>query len=305
MKLLPIFFLICLLVNAQAEETTIHELRLVQSEDTQTLSLFKADHVTALITQNAKESFRPYLHPLIAPDGKGALTQFSPGHHKHQTGIYWAFTRVNGRDYFHHPEETHWKRKSVKLLKGQGSEVSWKTVYLLLGEDGSPVMEESQSWTVSHAGRYCTLDLEWTGKAEVDLTVEKYNYGGLFLRMPYLKGADAEARNAQEQRNQETEGASTEWVHVGMEIPGRDDWGNITVFDHPDNPGYPNLWRVDRQFGFGPASARSGAWTLKRGESRTYRHRLLVYTGQLDQVLINQIWEDWAGDDSQDEGQNE
>ena len=39
---------------------------------------------------------RPYIHPIVSPDGKGILTEYSPGHHKHQTGLYWGFTRING-----------------------------------------------------------------------------------------------------------------------------------------------------------------------------------------------------------------
>ena len=293
MKFFSTIFLVCLIAVAQADEPENYKLLLVQDDDAETVSVFRKGGETALITQNAEANFRPYIHPIIAPNGKAALTQFSPGHHKHQTGIYWAFTRVNGRDYFHHPEATHWKRISVGLLKEQGSDVSWKTVYHLLDEDGSPVMEESQTWTVSHAAGHYMMDLEWSGKALVNLTVEKYNYGGLFLRMPFEKGADAEARNGQGQKNEATEGQSSAWVNVGMEVPGGERWGNITVFDHPDNPGYPNLWRVDRQFGFGPASARGGSWTLDQGESRSYRHRLLVYTGTPDQDLIDQTRGEW------------
>ena len=74
--------------------------------------------------------------------------------------------------------KTHWKRKSVELLKKQGSKVGWRTVYHLLGEDRSSVMEESQSWMVSHANGNYTMDLEWSGLALKDLAVEKYNYGG-------------------------------------------------------------------------------------------------------------------------------
>ena len=73
----------------------------------------------------------------------------------------------------------------MELLKKQGSKVGWKTVYHLLGEDGSLVMEESQNWIVSHAKGKYTMDLEWSGLALKDLAVEKYNYGGLFLRMPF------------------------------------------------------------------------------------------------------------------------
>ena len=58
-----------------------------------------------LVVQNAKKDFRPYLHPIVAHDGKGELTQFSPGHHKHQTGLYWGYTRLSDRDFFITPRE--------------------------------------------------------------------------------------------------------------------------------------------------------------------------------------------------------
>ena len=48
--------------------------------------------------QNANSGHRPYLHPIIAPDGNGSITEYSPGHHKHQTGLYWGFTRINGNN---------------------------------------------------------------------------------------------------------------------------------------------------------------------------------------------------------------
>ena len=76
----------------------------------------------AILTQVAKVDFRPYIHPIIAPDGKGELTQFSPGHHKHQTGLYWGFTRVNKRDHFHNPGNGYFKRKSLKTIRDEGNE---------------------------------------------------------------------------------------------------------------------------------------------------------------------------------------
>ena len=292
MKILPTLLIHCFALTLHADDSSPKELYLLKNDETQTISVCRKGETNTSITQNARPGFRPYLHPIIAPDGKASLTQFSPGHHKHQTGVYWAFTRVNGRDYFHNPEETHWKRQSLKVLNGEGSRVSWQTVYHLLAEDGSSVMEESQIWTVSLQEGHYSMDLEWTGKALVDVTVEKYNYGGLFLRMPYEKGAPAEARNAQAQRNKKTEGAKSAWVHVGMKVPGRNDWGNIAVFDHPNNPEYPNHWRVDGQFGFGPASARGASWTLSQGQSRTYQHRFLVYTGTFDQDLIDRSFKE-------------
>jgi hypothetical protein len=157
------------------------ELRIVQNEQENTISVFRADGKTAILTQVAKPNFRPYLHPIVAPDGKGLLTEYSPGHHKHQTGIYWGFTRVNGtgieddslkkwfyrqdkpaniqaqigRDYFHHPESDYWKRVDVKVIKNKGNAVKWETVYDLLDSAGNTHFNRNPN--VDNAGGRWTL----------------------------------------------------------------------------------------------------------------------------------------------------
>ena len=62
-----------------------------QDEGDSTLSVFREGEKNPIVVQNAKPDFRPYLHPIAAPDGKGVLTEYSPGHHKHQTGLYWGY----------------------------------------------------------------------------------------------------------------------------------------------------------------------------------------------------------------------
>ena len=109
------------------------QLCAIADEKGESISIFReGDDSKALLTQNAKPDHRPYLHPVMAPDGKGVLTEYSPGHHKHQTGLYWGFTRVNGRDYFHHPSDGYWKRKSVSVLQPEGGKVEWQTIYDLI-----------------------------------------------------------------------------------------------------------------------------------------------------------------------------
>ena len=225
-----------------------------------------------IVTQVAKASFRPYLHPIVAPDGKGVLTEFSPGHHKHQTGLYWGFTRVNGRDYFHHPEGTHWKRISVSILNAEAGSpfegVSWQTVYDLLDEQGGTVLRESQIWTLRDEGDKYLIDLDWSGEAMTDVTVGKYNYGGLFLRMPYRSGMNARVFNSARQADGRGEGGRAVWLDVGMQVDGRDDMAHIAIFDHPQNAGFPQPWRVDGQMGVGPVRARLGDWKIKKGRDR-------------------------------------
>ena len=55
-----------------------------------------------IVTQNTKNGFRPYLHPIQGPGGNGVFTQYSPGHTNIRPVILGA-NKVNSRDYFHNP----------------------------------------------------------------------------------------------------------------------------------------------------------------------------------------------------------
>ena len=271
------------------------ELRVQQNEQAGTISIFRADGTKPVLTQNARPNFRPYLHPIVAPDGKGVVTEYSPGHHKHQTGLYWGLTRVNGRDYFHNPEGEHWRRQSATVLAAAGEKVEWQTVYNLLDEEGYPVLIETQNWSMRALDGKFLLDLVWKGEANADVTVEEYDYGGLFLRMPWREGIPGRVVNAARERDRKAEGRRAMWVDVGMQVDGRRDLAHVAIFDHPQNAGFPQPWRVDRQMGVGPVRARLGDWTIEKGEHEIIRHQLVVFTGELDDVALTQLWQDYAG----------
>ncbi len=252
------------------------------------------DTSSHVLTHHAGSNFRPYFHPLISPDQKGVLTEYSPGHHPHQTGLYWGFTRVNGRDFFHNPGKSHWRRIDVIINQASGDRVSWKTVYDMLDDKGKVIMTETQSWAVwFEDGRYI-MDLNWRGEARTDVKIGRYDYGGLFLRMPWKSGVKAESFTGARHKNQEGEGQRGLWVDLGMEIEGRDDFGRIAIFDHPSNNGFPLPFRIDGQFGVGPARARLGDWNIKKGESANLKHRLLVYSGEYDELKIRNAWQEYS-----------
>ncbi len=263
---------------------------LVKMDTDSTLSVFQEGEKKPILVQNAKPDFRPYIHPIVAPDGKGVLTEYSPSHHKHQTGLYWGFTRVNDRDYFHHPGDDYWKKVSADILVAKGKTVKWETVYHLMDSLGTPILKETQFWTMQVSEGEYIMDLEWTGEALVDITIGKYDYGGLFLRMPWEKDIKGEVVNAARQKNQAAEGQRAMWVDVGMQVDGRDDLAHIAIFDHTQNSGYPQPWRVDNQLGVGPVRARPGDWEIKKGESEITKHQIRVYTGELDNVALTEKW---------------
>jgi hypothetical protein len=248
------------------------------------------------LIQNAKVGIRPYIHPIMAPDGKGELTEYSPAHHKHQTGLYWGLKQVNGRDFFMNWKEDYWRRISAEVLDEKGEKVRWRTVYHLLDEQGKDILTETQTWTFQEkVGKYF-MDLEWRGKALTDLNMGKFYVGGLFLRMPWRDGVRGEVINAPGQRNDAAEGQRAIWNDIGIQVDSREDFAHIVIFDHPDNKDFPIPWRVDNELGMGPSRQILGDWSLGKGETEVVRYRLMVYTGDLDRPEISRTWKEFVCD---------
>ncbi len=283
--------------STQADDASAEPVSLDVRHDDQagTISVFRAGGTEPILVQHARSDFRPYIHPIVSPTGDGVLTQYSPDHHKHQTGLYWGFTRVNGRDYFHNPQGDHWRRVAATVITQAGESVAWQTIYQLLDERGETVLEETQNWRMREVGGRYFLELAWQGEAKTAVVIGQYDYGGLFLRMPWQDGIEAEVTNAARKRDGHAEGQSAMWLNVGMAIPGMDTWANVAIFDHPDNRGYPNKWRVDNQFGVGVAYTRDGDWIVEQGHKETIRHQLVVYTGDLNERDVTDTWSDFSG----------
>jgi hypothetical protein len=290
-KLLPYLIAFAALASGKASRTTI--LQLKQDEKAETISVYRAGGTDPILTQNAIKHVRPYLHPIVAPDGKGLLTQYRPSHHLHQTGIYWGFKLVNGREFFMKWQGDHYRRVLAKTIVPKGPRVRWQTVYDMLEEDGSSVMTETQTWTMQEVGGRYLLDLEWTGEAKTKVTLGKIYVGGLFVRMPWHEGVAAEAVNSAGDRDSEAEAQRAAWVDMGIQVEGRDDFAHIAILDHPDNPNFPATWRVDQQFGFGP-DLEGREINIERGKALTVRYRLVAYTGKLDRGEIMQNWKEFV-----------
>jgi hypothetical protein len=296
-KLLPnVVYLIAVsawaeLASGQSSRNTTLEIK--QDEKAETINIYRAGGKEPILTQNVIKDVRPYLHPIVAPDGKGLLTQYRPSHHLHQTGIFWGLKLVNGRDFFMKWQADHYRRVSAKTIAQKGPRVRWQTVYDMLEEDGSTVMTETQTWSMQEAGGRYLLDLEWIGEPRTNITLGKWYVGGLFVRMPWQEGVAAEAVNSVGLRNSEAEAQRAVWTDMGIQVDGRDDLVHLAIFDHPDNPGFPTSWRVDQQFGFGPDLEERES-VIEKGKPLTFRYRLVAYTGKLDRVEMMQAWKEYV-----------
>lgn len=265
-------------------------LKIEFAEATGKISVLRLGGEEPILVQNAQPEVRPYIHPIVAPDGSGLLTEYRPAHHRHQTGLYWGLKMVNGRDFFMNGFGDYYRKVSASVLEDKGPQVKWRTVYDLLDENGAPVLTETQTWAMrSHKDTYL-LDLEWRGEAKKDITLGKFYVGGLFLRMPWREGMPGEVVNAVGQRNQEAEQQRAIWADIGLQVEGREDLAHIAILDHPANGAFPIAWRVDGELGVGPSRQILGDWEIKNGETEVVRYRLVVFTGDLRPAELNRAW---------------
>jgi hypothetical protein len=283
-------------IHGLAQDLNQKENDLMVRHDIQngTLSIFRVGDENPILVQNAREGVRPYIHPILAPDGKGVLTEYRPKHHLHQTGLYWGLKLVNGRDYFMNWEDDYWAMVSAKVIEEKGSVVKWETVYHLLDEKENPILTETQTWSMRKNDGQYILDLEWNGKAKTDITLGEFYVGGLFLRMPWNKETKGEVINAMGQRNAEAEGQRAIWTDVGMQVQGRDNMAHIAIMDHPENRAFPTPWRVDNEMGVGPSIQILGDWKINEGETETIRYRLIAYTGELNPTELTRAWKEYV-----------
>lgn len=280
--------------KSQPVKSPVKVFEIRQDKENATIAVFRSEGNQAVMTQVARPGERPYIHPIIAPDGNGLLTEFRPEHHPHQTGIYWGLKLVNGRDYFMKWQSDYWQKVSATVIAGKGQQVKWQTVYNLIDEKGNTMLTETGTWALQEQeGRYL-LDLEWRGEAKTDITFGKFYVGGLFIRMPWHKGTAAEVTNAVGQRNADIEAQRAIWADVGVEVEGRSDWGHMAVLDHPDNKGFPIPWRTDTQYGLGPSRQILGDWKLTKGETEIVRYRIVIYTGKLNDSELTGLWKQFA-----------
>src|SRR5437763_7603095 len=215
---------LCLVTgSAQSSRGGDTKLRLKQDQTTGDIQVYREGRDEPILTQNAPPDDRAYIHPMVAPDGKGVLTEYRPSHHIHQTGIFWGLKMVNGRDYFMKWQGDYYRRVSATVLRPVGEQVEWQTVYDMLDEKGEVVITETQTWSIQATSDKYLLDLQWQGKARKDVTMGKYYVGGLFVRMPWHQGVRGEVVNAVGQRNAAAEAQPARWTDVGIQLDGRND----------------------------------------------------------------------------------
>ncbi len=260
-----------------------------------------------ILQHNARPGLMPYIHPLRL--GRACLTADSPWHHPHQHGIQVAFTSVNGCDFWHYPGQR--PDQMVGLIEPNTPRIvsseppAWTIETVWRHKDGSHLLAGQQDWSLSEEGELLLLDLDWTLRSIAEVTIGKYPYGGLFVRMPFHYFYGATVVNSAGLQGDDTEQQAAAWVdlHMPLETTRRLEdgsfdnspiQGGIAVFDHPGNRGHPVQWRVDGQRGINPSPCIQGDIELPAGSALRLRYRLVLHAEPLPEGRLDDLWAAYA-----------
>lgn len=248
------------------------------------ICVFREGDAAPIVVQNAPTDRRPFIHPIVAPGGEGSVTENAPAHHPWQHGLYIGLNDVNGYGFWleglkpdHAATDGTFHPQLVGEAVAAENRATWTVATEYRDPAGEALLHEEQDWELTDHGDRLDLDLVWTLTADVPVTFGAYEYGGLFLRMPYRDGIGGTALNSEGLRNTDAEGQRANWVATRMPIEGNADDAVVAVMDHPSNLRHPVPWRVDYQLGIAPSVCIAGAWEIAQGDSQVFRHRVSVY----------------------------
>jgi hypothetical protein len=88
-------------------------------------------------------------------------------------------------------------------------------------------------------------------------------------------------------------GKPAAWVDYSGEQPGGHKEG-ITYFDHPTNPGHPNIWHVREDGWLGASSCFGGSRTTTRKQPLSLRYLLYVHRGMLDAKGADEVFREFG-----------
>ncbi|GIV09021.1 MAG: hypothetical protein KatS3mg019_1112 [Fimbriimonadales bacterium] len=251
---------------------------------------------------------KPYLYPVMGPTDKPITRHFPmqrvPGEttdHPHHRSIWFTHGDVNGVDFWTEGSNrgaiVHQSLESVEsgpVLARWLARSEWRT------PDDKPLLSELTEIICYHApdSRWMDYTVSLTA-LETDVKFGDTKEGTFGVRvassMEVTRNAGGQIVNAAGQRDREAWGKRAPWCDYTGQVDG--ETVGIAIFDHSANLRHPTYWHV-RDYGlfavnpfgvhdFVPGAPKGeGDYTLKKGDTLTFRYRLWLHKGRTDQAGV-------------------
>lgn len=273
-----------------------------------------------LVTEYRTDSKVPYLYPISAPGGTN-LSRHWPiendakgeeHDHPHHRSLWLSHGSVNGFDFWAWTGEkdariVHQSTGPVVATNNKASfsvNLAWQgDKKTLLNEKRTHVIEDLDAAT-----RVIDTTAVLTAANE-DVVFGDTKEGFFALRVDRslrMTGASAKGGilDSHGRKNGDCWGKKSAWVA----FYGPDDQGKpavIVMMEHPSNFRHETWWHA-RDYGLlaanpfgihdfeGKKDNTLGNYTLKKGEAMTFRYRLVLHRGELNDKEIAAWWKDYA-----------
>ncbi|MGB7735343.1 MAG: PmoA family protein [Thermoguttaceae bacterium] len=242
---------------------------------------------------------KPILWPIIGPTAKPMTRDFPmhdrPGEakdHPHQRSLWFSHGSVNGIDFWAEQGKvgTIKHLEFAKIASGKPAVVATRNAWL--AADGRRVCEDQRTLRFDTDGDARWIDFDITLKAtDGDVVFGDTKEGTFGVRVAQTLSVDARRGgkivNSRGQTNAAAWGRPDAWVDYHGPIDG--ETVGIAILNHPDSFRYPTHWHV-RTYGlfaanpfglhdFPGGKKADGTFTLRRGDSVTFRYRVLLHRG--------------------------
>jgi hypothetical protein len=259
---------------------------------------------------------KPVLWPIIGPTGKPMTRDFPmrkrPGEtkdHVHQRSLWFAHGDVNRVNFWTERGNVGTVKhlEFVKLASGKPAVIATRNAWL--APDGKRVCEDQRTLRFDADADTRWIDFDITLKAtDGDLVFGDTKEGTFAVRVAESLSVDAKRGgkivNSNGQVNGAAWGQPAAWVDYHGPIDGQT--VGIAIFNHPTSARYPTYWHV-RTYGLFAANpfglhdffgGKKGDGTLKlsRGDTASFRYRVLLHRGDEREGKVAERFSEYAGE---------
>jgi hypothetical protein len=260
---------------------------------------------------------RPFFYPVLAADGTELTSdQLTAGpvngkkpDHPHHRSVYVAHGDVNGADHWSFEQKPNPRQRHVKFDKLEGDtiveQLEWegkgrtdpilretRTIHVFALDDGTRGIDIVSAFTPTR-GDVTFADTKEAGLASVRVATQ-------ISDKPTLTNA----RGGKGEKA--VWGKPAEWCDLSGQINGK--LYGVAILDHPKNPRHPATWHA-REYGlmssnifglsyFDPKKypKGSGDFTVKAGQTATFRHRILFHPGDAKAAKLDERFKEYSGE---------
>ena len=258
-----------------------------------------------------------YIHPLFSPAGK-VLTNIQPDDHYHHYGIWnpWTRTVFEGRsvDFWNLADGQGTVRHAGIISTWSGKLTGGFRVHhehVDYSAPGSDKTAMNETWdvrvseTVINERPVWMIDFSFTLNCATDSAVElsAYRYGGGigFRATQQWTRENSSVLTSGGRTRKDADASFARWCLLEGDT-GQGERSGVVFLSHPANRAHPEpmrMWPEDAAGGRGDlffefCPIRHKAWVLDPGKEYVLRYRMIVFDGEIETDIIDQLWNNYA-----------